>query len=157
MSTVCRRVVISVIEVDNVVELVGRDQKRSVVRAIRTNSPVRIFTRLGQSSEVVADPASPSIASIDAALWVVAFEAFKQTAKVLVSGKGVGVVGTGCGSNVVSPLIVAPGFNAVVQQLPLPINRSWNRLFQRLLARDQPARVLLRNFRFRSRKKRRIP
>src|SRR5579863_1938008 len=145
------------IEINDVVQFVGRHEKGSVVGAIGANTPIRIFAGLGQTRDVVAYPASSTVARVDAALGMVTFEVLQQSAEVLISRQSVGVVCTGCGSDIITPLIVPPCVNTVIQQPALPIDGSWNRLFQSFLAWDNPVRMLLRDFRFWCGQKSRVP
>ena len=85
MRAIGRCVVIRMIEVDDVVQFVGRHEKGSVVGAIGANAAIRIFAGFGQPRDVVADPASAAVASVDAAGWMVALEMLQQSAEVLIS------------------------------------------------------------------------
>src|SRR5580698_5571022 len=86
MGAIGRCVVIRMIEINDVVQFVGRHEKGSVIGGIGADTTIRIFAGFGQPGDVVADPASAAVASVDAACWMVAFEMLQQSAEVLISG-----------------------------------------------------------------------
>jgi hypothetical protein len=74
------------VEIDHVVEFVGRNEQGSVVSAVGPNTSVRVFSRLCEPGDIVADPASSSVASVDPAFGMGAFETLKQFAEILIGG-----------------------------------------------------------------------
>ena len=126
MCAVTSRTVISVIEINHIVELVWRNQERSVIRAVGADAAIGIFARLGQPSDVIADPASSAVASVDPALRMIALELLEHFAEILIGGERVGIVGTGCGSDIITPLIISPRAHTVIEQLVLPTHGTRN-------------------------------
>src|ERR1035437_3442848 len=107
------------IKINHVGKFVGRHQKGSVIGAIRSDASIRVLPRLGKSSDVVADPTSSSVTSVDPTLRMISLEALEQFAEVLIGGQSIRVVSASCRCNVITPLIVSPTTNTVISNLAL--------------------------------------
>src|SRR5271154_590347 len=149
--------IVSVIQIDYVVQLIWRNQQGCVVRAIRSHAAVGVFPGIGEARDVVTDPASSAVASVDPALGMIVLEALENSTKILIGCECVRIVSAGRRRNVITPLIIAPGGDAFIQKVILPVGGCAYGLFEGLLARNQPFRMLLPDFGFWCSKKSRVP